>query len=108
MAKPHIVAESDKLSETDYPTNTLEKAANPVPQVDQDQLDAEEEEFRAMRRDLPGVKGASASGIVAMSVGKAPAKNEFFRLLAVAVRQPHGHDAHGDDRSSTPAPRKSA
>src|SRR5438876_985966 len=82
MAKPHIVAESDKLSETDYPTNTVETAANPVPQVDQEQLDAEEEEFRAMRRDLPGVKGASASGIVAISVGKAPAKNEFFRTNA--------------------------
>ena len=35
-----------------------------------------------MRRDLPGVKGASASGIVAISVGKAPAKNEFFRTNA--------------------------
>ena len=32
-----------------------------------------------MRRDLPGVKGAGAAGIVAISVGKAPAKNEFFR-----------------------------
>jgi len=32
-----------------------------------------------LRRDLPGVKGASATGIVAISVGKTPAKNEFFR-----------------------------
>jgi hypothetical protein len=44
-----------------------------------EQLDAEEAEFRALRRDLPGVKGASATGIVAISVGKAPTKNEFFR-----------------------------
>ena len=51
----------------------------PVPQVDQEQLDEEEQEFRAMRRDLPGVKGDGAAGIVAVSVGKAPAKNEFFR-----------------------------
>jgi hypothetical protein len=43
------------------------------------ELDEDEREFRAMRRDLPGVKGASAVGIVAISVGKTPAKNEFFR-----------------------------
>jgi hypothetical protein len=45
----------------------------------EEQLDAEEQEFRALRRDLPGVKGTSATGIVALSVGKRPAKNEFFR-----------------------------
>ena len=45
----------------------------------EEELDEEEKEFRALRRDLPGVKGASAAGIVAISVGKAPAKNEFFR-----------------------------
>jgi hypothetical protein len=44
-----------------------------------EQLDAEEAEFRAIRRDLPGVKGVSATGIVAISVGKIPTKNEFFR-----------------------------
>ena len=42
-------------------------------------LDEEEQEFRALRRDLPGVKGASSAGIVAISVGKTPTKNEFFR-----------------------------
>jgi hypothetical protein len=45
----------------------------------EEELDEEELEFRALRRDLPGVKGASAVGIVAISVGKAPSKNEFFR-----------------------------
>src|SRR5262247_1567354 len=45
----------------------------------EEELDEEEQEFRALRRALPGVKGASAAGIVAISVGKAPAKNEFFR-----------------------------
>ena len=45
----------------------------------EEELDEEEQEFRALRRDLPGVKGASAVGIVAISVGKTPAKNEFFR-----------------------------
>ena len=44
-----------------------------------EQLDAEEAEFQAIRRDLPGVKGSSAIGIVAISVGKVPGKNEFFR-----------------------------
>jgi hypothetical protein len=44
-----------------------------------DALDTEEAEFRALRRDLPGVKGAGSAGIVAISVGKTPTKNEFFR-----------------------------
>ena len=44
-----------------------------------EELDEEEKEFRALRRDLDGVKGASAAGIVAISVGKTPGKNEFFR-----------------------------
>jgi hypothetical protein len=49
------------------------------PPAPAEELDAEEAEFRALRRDLPGVKGASSNGIVTISVGKAPAKNEFFR-----------------------------
>lgn len=44
------------------------------------ELDADEQEFNALRRDLPGVKGVSAAGIVTISVGKVPTpKNEFFR-----------------------------
>jgi hypothetical protein len=43
------------------------------------QLDEDEAQFRKLRRDLPGVKGASAIGIVAIGVGKIPGKNEFFR-----------------------------
>jgi hypothetical protein len=42
-------------------------------------LDDDEREFNSMRRDLPGVAGASAAGMIAISVGKAPPKNEFFR-----------------------------
>jgi hypothetical protein len=42
-------------------------------------LDEDEKEFRKLRRDIPGVKGASAIGIVAINVGKIPGKNEFFR-----------------------------
>ena len=41
------------------------------------ELDEEEKEFRALRRDLPGVKGSSAAGIVTLSVGKAPRRTNF-------------------------------
>ena len=47
--------------------------------VTEETLDEDEAEFHKLRRDLPGVKGASAIGIVAISVGKTPGKNEFFR-----------------------------
>ena len=47
--------------------------------VTDEELDKDEAEFRKLRRDLPGVKGASAIGIVAIGVGKIPGKNEFFR-----------------------------
>jgi hypothetical protein len=71
--KPHVVEpEQNPSSEAEF------KAATES-QTELEQLDDEEKEFRALRRDLPGVKGASAAGIVAMSVGKTPAKNEFFR-----------------------------
>src|SRR5262245_13076201 len=48
----------------------------------EEELDEDEAEFRKLRRDLPGVKGASAIGIVTVSVGKTPGKNEFFRTHA--------------------------
>lgn len=45
-----------------------------------EQLDEEEEEFRRMRRDLPGVKGAGEAGLLTIGVGRQPTpKNEFFR-----------------------------
>ena len=47
--------------------------------VPEEELDEDEAEFRKLRRDLPGVKGASAIGIVSISVSKTPGKNEFFR-----------------------------
>jgi hypothetical protein len=47
--------------------------------VHEEELDEDEAEFRKLRRDLPGTKGASAVGIVTISVGKTPGKNEFFR-----------------------------
>jgi hypothetical protein len=50
--------------------------------IDNEELDEDEKEFRALRRDLPGVKGAAAVGIVTVGVGKLPGKNEFFRTHA--------------------------
>jgi hypothetical protein len=47
--------------------------------VPEEDLDEDEREFRAIRRDLPGVKGSSAIGIVTIGVSKTPGKNEFFR-----------------------------
>jgi hypothetical protein len=72
--KPHIVQNQDDPQPDPVATeaSTAEETA--------EQLDAEEQEFRAMRRDLPGVKGSSAAGTVTISVGKAPSKNEFFRV----------------------------
>jgi len=44
-----------------------------------EELDEDEIEFKKLRRDLPGVKGASAVGIVSITVSKKPEANEFFR-----------------------------
>jgi hypothetical protein len=61
-------------------TPNPERPAKPKLEVVPDEtLDEDEAEFRKLRRDLPGVKGASAIGIVAINVGKIPGKNEFFR-----------------------------
>ena len=48
--------------------------------VTEEELDEEEKEFRALRRDVPGVKGAAAAGILTIGVGKQPSpKNVFYR-----------------------------
>jgi hypothetical protein len=60
---------------SDEPTNKpkLEIVSN-------EELDAEEEEFRRLRRDLPGIKGAADIGLISVSVGRQPTpKNEFYR-----------------------------
>ena len=79
----HAQEEGDSLDITQPRLNqSFTEIDGSVQQPDQsvvEQLDAEEAEFRAIRRDLPGVKGASATGIVAISVGKIPTKNEYFR-----------------------------
>jgi hypothetical protein len=71
--------ETKKLTaETTEPKPAAETTEPLLPEQTEE-LDADEVEFRALRRDIPGVKGASAAGIVTISVGKAPTKNEFFR-----------------------------
>jgi hypothetical protein len=46
----------------------------------EEELDEEEKEYRALRRDLPGVKGAGDAGLLSVSVGRQPTpKNEFYR-----------------------------
>ena len=83
--KLKIVEEAEVAEETlpeageETTPDAVEEAAPLIAEETKAELDAEEQEFRALRRDLPGVKGAGAAGIVAISVGKAPAKNEFFR-----------------------------
>jgi hypothetical protein len=62
------------------PNGSAEVAGVNTPDIKDAELDKDEAEFRSMRRDLPGVKGASSAGIAAISVNKLPApKNEFFR-----------------------------
>jgi hypothetical protein len=69
-----------KLAPEPEPVPAPENETAPaIDDAEEEQLDEEEREFRAIRRDLPGVKGAAGAGIVAISVGKAPTKNEFFR-----------------------------
>ena len=65
---------------TDKPK--LELVELPLSVEDQEALDQDELEYRRLRRDIPGVAGAAAQGIVAVSVSKAPTKNEFFRTHA--------------------------
>jgi hypothetical protein len=81
--KPQLVADTEQTLKPDAePDKAVERNPKPaefMSQAESEQLDEEEKEFRALRRDLPGVKGTSATGIVAISVGKTPSKNEFFR-----------------------------
>ena len=90
IAKPKLVTEVpeldvicttdiDDVAVTATDDAVATETADTVAETDEEQLDEEEREFRALRCDLPGVKGAAAAGIVAISVGKSPNKNEFFR-----------------------------
>jgi hypothetical protein len=59
---------------------TVDETKPKLEVVSSEELDEEEEEFRRLRRDLPGVKGAADVGLIAIGVGKQPTpKNEFYR-----------------------------
>jgi hypothetical protein len=69
-----------EVIEPEVEAGSMLHASEAAPSATEEELDEEEREFRALRRDLPGVKSASSAGIVAISVGKVPTpKNEFFR-----------------------------
>jgi hypothetical protein len=80
--RPILQAVGDPDPEIGTDTKDVDQGTGAVTPEEAEQLDKEEAEFRAIRRDLPGVKGGSAAGIVAISVGKTPSKNEFFRSQA--------------------------
>ena len=62
-----------KLPADDTPSESSATDSTIPPEIAAE-LDEEEKEFRALRRDLPGVKGSSAAGIVTISVGKSPTR----------------------------------
>src|SRR6516164_6537687 len=67
---------TEKKISPDMAEGTSDK---PKLEIVPDDFDEDEAEFRALRRDLPGVKGAGAVGIVSIGVAKIPGKNMFFR-----------------------------
>jgi hypothetical protein len=76
--KPPIGLVAPEAEEETTITPGVEADATIPPEVAA-ALDDDEEEFRRLRRDLPGVKGSAAEGIVTIAVSKTPPKNEFFR-----------------------------
>jgi len=104
--KLEIVPEQEELDEDKKETAPeQEELGETAPR--QGELDEDELEFNRMRRDLPGVKGASAVGIVTIGVSKIPGKNEFFRthtkfrpvfpLVSTEVGMEQQHFAVSDD-----------
>src|SRR6516164_559293 len=59
--------------------------------VSEEELDEEEKEFRALRRDVPGVKGAAEAGILTISVGRQPARFEEL-LTCEGINWPRKED----------------
>lgn len=75
-------ADPGRTEQTGSPTmeaTTADESKKPKLEIVDEELDDDEKEFRKLRRDLPGVKGASAVGIVSIGVSRIPGKNEFFR-----------------------------
>ena len=65
--KPQLAADTKQTLKPDAePDKAVEQNPKPAESMSQaasEQLDEEEKEFHALRRDLPGVKGASAAGL---------------------------------------------
>jgi len=78
--KFELVVEPTATMETEPEASAAEatEAGAPEP-VTSEMLDADEAEFAKLRRDLPGVKGASSVGIVTIAVTNKPPKNEYIR-----------------------------
>ena len=61
----------------------------PLDQVEhEEQLDEEEKEFRALRRDLPGVKGASVAGIVPFWLARRSRRTNSSGRIATPIFDP--------------------
>jgi hypothetical protein len=65
--------------EDEYEPIDVKPGNGPNDEVTSEDLDEDAAEFARLRRDLPNASGAAALGISAISVVKAPPKNEFFR-----------------------------
>lgn len=76
-----LIQSKTRVKRSKQMTNDPDRLKLVPPEIEQE-LDEDEKEFRAMRRDLAGVQGEAAVGIVKISVGKAPPRNEFFRVHA--------------------------
>jgi len=69
-----------KIELPEQPTAEMAPATEAsIPPETVEALDEDEAEFRALRRDVEGVKGAGTIGMVTIAVAKVPGKNEFFR-----------------------------
>ena len=92
---------------TEKPTPKLELVDPPLSAEDQAALDQDELEYRRLRRDLPGIAGAAAQGIVAIAVSRIPTKNEFFRTHATfrpTVQAGQRRGRHGASSTSLSTP----
>ena len=99
--KFELVVEPTATMETEPKAPAAEATAAGAPEpVTSEMLDEDEAEFTKLRRDLPGVKGASSVGIVTITVSNKTVRNEFFRTHptfcpeVMLVQNEEGMDKH--------------
>ncbi len=74
------MADKDAKRKTDNEDEAPMPLMKLITPEQEQELDEDERLFRDMNKDMPGVKGSGAIGIVSIAVSKLPAgKNEFFR-----------------------------